>query len=123
MIRRPPRSTRTDTLFPYTTLFRSARCASVPLFIEQCLKHSRPRCNDGCVRRVCRDRGAVQAASTAAFIFLIRPYKVDGACLTITGKSIQPADRADMNNIPPLTSISAIGSASCRERVGQEVSN
>src|SRR3546814_8666101 len=27
MIRRPPRSTRTDTLFPYTTLFRSARTA------------------------------------------------------------------------------------------------
>src|SRR3546814_19172154 len=25
MIRRPPRSTRTDTLFPYTTLFRSIR--------------------------------------------------------------------------------------------------
>src|SRR3546814_10805006 len=27
MIRRPPRSTRTDTLFPYTTLFRSLRAA------------------------------------------------------------------------------------------------
>src|SRR3546814_5019563 len=27
MIRRPPRSTRTDTLFPYTTLFRSAGVA------------------------------------------------------------------------------------------------
>src|SRR3546814_1614465 len=27
MIRRPPRSTRTDTLFPYTTLFRSLRMA------------------------------------------------------------------------------------------------
>src|SRR3546814_4718068 len=27
MIRRPPRSTRTDTLFPYTTLFRSVRKA------------------------------------------------------------------------------------------------
>src|SRR3546814_395672 len=26
MIRRPPRSTRTDTLFPYTTLFRSCEC-------------------------------------------------------------------------------------------------
>src|SRR3546814_13227546 len=25
MLRRPPRSTRTDTLFPYTTLFRSVR--------------------------------------------------------------------------------------------------
>src|SRR3546814_9754776 len=35
MIRRPPRSTRTDTLFPYTTLFRSRwrlRCAAKPPF-------------------------------------------------------------------------------------------
>src|SRR3546814_3902681 len=33
MIRRPPRSTRTDTLFPYTTLFRSERdaAAAAPL--------------------------------------------------------------------------------------------
>src|SRR3546814_16903128 len=30
MIRRPPRSTRTDTLFPYTTLFRSISHTSVP---------------------------------------------------------------------------------------------
>src|SRR3546814_9458878 len=30
MIRRPPRSTRTDTLFPYTTLFRSHRAALHP---------------------------------------------------------------------------------------------
>src|SRR3546814_11137350 len=30
MIRRPPRSTRTDTLFPYTTLFRSGCRASDP---------------------------------------------------------------------------------------------
>src|SRR3546814_12895280 len=28
MIRRPPRSTRTDTLFPYTTLFRSLEAAA-----------------------------------------------------------------------------------------------
>src|SRR3546814_4642201 len=32
MIRRPPRSTRTDTLFPYTTLFRST-VASADWFI------------------------------------------------------------------------------------------
>src|SRR3546814_5599367 len=31
MIRRPPGSTRTDTLFPYTTLFRSAHANSVAL--------------------------------------------------------------------------------------------
>src|SRR3546814_19459917 len=30
MIRRPPRSTRTDTLFPYTTLFRSPHRGSGP---------------------------------------------------------------------------------------------
>src|SRR3546814_13940216 len=45
MIRRPPRSTRTDTLFPYTTLFRSGRtppsvwyadnAADVPAFEQQ----------------------------------------------------------------------------------------
>src|SRR3546814_2214360 len=28
MMRRPPRSTRTDTLFPYTTLFRSVRAVA-----------------------------------------------------------------------------------------------
>src|SRR3546814_16288983 len=29
MVRRPPRSTRTDTLFPYTTLFRSAHAMAI----------------------------------------------------------------------------------------------
>src|SRR3546814_17640366 len=31
MIRRPPRATRTDTLFPYTTLFRSCAAARLKL--------------------------------------------------------------------------------------------
>src|SRR3546814_6914204 len=31
MLRRPPRSTRTDTLFPYTTLFRSTRAFRDPV--------------------------------------------------------------------------------------------
>src|SRR3546814_501514 len=33
MIRRPPRSTRTDTLFPYTTLFRSNHHAAVDIAV------------------------------------------------------------------------------------------
>src|SRR3546814_2515034 len=37
MIRRPPRSTRTDTLFPYTTLFRSHRTGRVALEGQQIL--------------------------------------------------------------------------------------
>src|SRR3546814_6193824 len=36
MIRRPPRSTRTDTLFPYTTLFRSKGCPH-PAPTRRCL--------------------------------------------------------------------------------------
>src|SRR3546814_18860725 len=35
MIRRPPRSTRTDTLFPYTTLFRSRLRSATPCSIAQ----------------------------------------------------------------------------------------
>src|SRR3546814_13415006 len=44
MIRRPPRSTRTDTLFPYTTLFRSARAIGVSKSTgRQSLRLRRPR--------------------------------------------------------------------------------
>src|SRR3546814_5608634 len=35
MIRRPPRSTRTDTLFPYTTLFRSEINVLDVMFLDQ----------------------------------------------------------------------------------------
>src|SRR3546814_9042132 len=35
MIRRPPRSTRTDTLFPYTTLFRSRLTSDVERYADE----------------------------------------------------------------------------------------
>src|SRR3546814_15561445 len=42
MIRRPPRSTRTDTLFPYTTLFRSRDVSRDDrLFPSRCRAHRR----------------------------------------------------------------------------------
>src|SRR3546814_17428050 len=40
MIRRPPRATRTDTLFPYTTLFRSDRAVVLA-------QHLQPRADIG----------------------------------------------------------------------------
>src|SRR3546814_7752361 len=50
MYRRPPRSTRTDTLFPYTTLFRSAegRCRFDALRVLRvlCGKFFQPRRRD-----------------------------------------------------------------------------
>src|SRR3546814_13465274 len=39
MIRRPPRSTRTDTLFPYTTLFRSQRHSKRLLGLDTVQNH------------------------------------------------------------------------------------
>src|SRR3546814_9177612 len=46
MIRRPPRSTRTDTLFPYTTLFRSAGDHLVGA-VDSARLHLRPRLDPG----------------------------------------------------------------------------
>src|SRR3546814_15504082 len=45
MIRRPPRSTRTDTLFPYTTLFRSLRAlkSECPILSRKGSKATRRR--------------------------------------------------------------------------------
>src|SRR3546814_11720025 len=66
LIRRPPRSTRTDTLFPYTTLFRSRRTAPASLSAAPCWPRSdggrSPRrflpCDRdrGCAARDCRAR-------------------------------------------------------------------
>src|SRR3546814_973885 len=47
MIRRPPRSTRTDTLFPYTTLFRSQHFPDPELWrpsLHQSMPRRRPSC-------------------------------------------------------------------------------
>src|SRR3546814_15342656 len=56
MIRRPPRSTRTDTLFPYTTLFRSDRAGEQhPLRAEQTVGDPRTE-----------DRGEVHRAAVRA---------------------------------------------------------
>src|SRR3546814_1838291 len=52
MIRRPPRSTRTDTLFPYTTLFRSAARPS-----RSYPDQSRDFAHTGKSRRAFRDGG------------------------------------------------------------------
>src|SRR3546814_17288523 len=57
MIRRPPRSTRTDTLFPYTTLFRSQRGAGRPDRVPEIV--------------VKRGKPALRAATFALAILLV----------------------------------------------------
>src|SRR3546814_4680848 len=58
MIRRPPRSTRTDTLFPYTTLFRSQFQVAAGGGVHR----------DRAVARFHRDRGQVRQALLLGFL-------------------------------------------------------
>src|SRR3546814_14108341 len=60
MIRRPPRSTRTDTLFPYTTLFRSegvlrAVGRAIGLAPARCKHHARRVAGDAIEKAVGRE--------------------------------------------------------------------
>src|SRR3546814_7430082 len=76
MIRRPPRSTRTDTLFPYTTLFRSllqteARQAATGVFLagrqaRPCLLPSVPQ--DECQELLQREAGEVRRAKVLQLV-------------------------------------------------------
>src|SRR3546814_11518581 len=59
MRRGPPRSTRTDTLFPYTTLFRSLR---------------RPRLRRGTARRTARGRGSLRRERRIPHLRFRRPH-------------------------------------------------
>src|SRR3546814_4523594 len=52
MSRRPPRSTRTDTLFPYTTLFRSAVLLPAAMLAHQAVQPALDAAREPEVRRV-----------------------------------------------------------------------
>src|SRR3546814_10316344 len=71
MIRRPPRSTRTDTLFPYTTLFRSAEGAAAPApgrDGDAASRRDQPSAGgDGAARRRRGEHGASAAQHAALF--------------------------------------------------------
>src|SRR3546814_5390792 len=67
MIRRPPRSTRTDTLFPYTTLFRSGGVACSAALVgvppkKRTWPSAASRCQDT-VLRLFRSRLGLKACS------------------------------------------------------------
>src|SRR3546814_13734331 len=76
MIRRPPRSTRTDTLFPYTTLFRSVGRPS-PLWLSHFLTvHGVPEMEQSATHgsdpdplRITADPALVRAIGGALTVF------------------------------------------------------
>src|SRR3546814_14312244 len=103
MIRRPPRSTRTDTLFPYTTLFRS----------------------------LIRDTGMINmrktilitGASSGLGRGMAREFAARGRDLALCARRTERLDelKAELLAAHPGIRIEEIGSATCMERVCQYV--
>src|SRR3546814_20213472 len=95
MLRRPPRSTRTDPRFPYSTLFRSV--ASRPLAIRRAAAAVH-RCDGSYPERIegahclCRPYATTQRLSCAALAACIHTrHLLNANCPTIAGNPYVPA--------------------------------
>src|SRR3546814_16729528 len=124
MIQRPPRSTRTDTLFPYTTLFRSGRVVT-----------QAPRSSAGVRTAIKR---IFVMTKPLSLVMIVRPALPEVSCHA-AGLSAAPSGRRGSGNrrrvlhpgIHRRASAACrgyrtgaraqIGRASCREQGGQEV--
>src|SRR3546814_13116724 len=104
MIRRPPRSTRTDTLFPYTTLFRS-----VPLRLDRRVHWSEDGRHDGTLF-VSRVVGADLEALRLERVHIALDRQL-GPLAACRAEGDKPVLVLEFSDIVP------IDSAACRERV------
>src|SRR3546814_11870113 len=149
MIRRPPVSTRTDTLFPYTTLFRSCPSVAIPDYTGDITLFNPPQSREASaidvvanitnLRSTCDDSGP-QLYTNATFDVLARRSDANGArdvtlpyfATVVRGGTAVVSKRVGQVNIHfadgeyrasasgPAQSYE-IGRASCRERVGKYV--
>src|SRR3546814_2050145 len=115
MIRRPPRSTRTDTLFPYTTLFRSAAVVIIePDHGGQHIGAARHMADEigGLVGRELAEAVAVDRAGLhphlARFGHVAGEFRVDAVCSVsrhdISEFGARGLDRSPMNRSEEHTS-------------------
>src|SRR3546814_19811727 len=122
MIRRPPRSTRTDTLFPYTTLFRSRSSVVEQLTFNQRVGGSNPPGLTSFPRSLkprrkltCQSRGRRRSGV---------PRRRSGLRSLLGGgfEALRVERRQALDAAQPLGGVpdrEEIGKASCRERGGQ----
>src|SRR3546814_14728338 len=113
MIRRPPRSTRTDTLFPYTTLFRSPEYLARRYLVGAAPRH------------LAAFENRLQRGAAARYAAL---HRADRAAADRRAFLIGQLPRADQHERLALVdgqhqqrALHEIGRASCRERVCQYV--
>src|SRR3546814_11915665 len=110
MIRRPPRSTRTDTLFPYTTLFRSVTDV-VPCKSD--------------IGLMAGEQDWIIGYDIAPLVYF-HPFlrvirQADQISLIHMGKVSRQWREIDMMNEREVIKAHKIGRASCRERECQNV--
>src|SRR3546814_15138056 len=111
MIRRPPRSTRTDTLFPYTTLFRSPDDAPRPAAFFDGFELPLPE------RPLAPVALLPAPYSRLPHLIVDGPGRFEGAMDQARGLEIA----VNVGMKPPELPPGEIGRASCRARVCQYV--
>src|SRR3546814_18188932 len=105
MIRRPPRSTRTDTLFPYTTLFRSiVGDEPFAIFLPDEFMHGSPGCMKQMVDAYARVGGTLISVleiprEQVSAYGVIEPGKADGTLTEVVGLVEKPAVAAAPSNL------------------------
>src|SRR3546814_6062865 len=102
MIRRPPRSTRTDTLFPYTTLFRSSTKAGQLRF--EAIESS-------------GDRDALRRLVRLAVILLAELCLAASPCARPTGRPVQRIGQVFRRWLDPLKPRRVEAGTAMRSRV------
>src|SRR3546814_12456911 len=111
MIRRPPRSTRTDTLFPYTTLFRSALGPALRLHDRRPIRETAPFSRE-------QERPMIADVNLTLILLaaLIATASPGPATLAIAGTSMASGRRYGL-----ALAAGEIGRAALRERACQSV--
>src|SRR3546814_17558355 len=116
MIRRPPRSTRTDTLFPYTTLFRSGDAKAG----DAHRKHFRGRFHHGMHGGMLAQADANKDGVITKAEFQAKPLQMFAKMDTNQDGTVTKAEREAMRD-GMKKKMQEIGRASGGERVGKYV--
>src|SRR3546814_13143939 len=120
MIRRPPRSTRTDTLVPYTTLFRSTPPAFSVTAAETYYGSMAQNWERAAMVKARPVAGDIDAGQ--AFLRSMRPFVWRRSLDFAAVRDIHAIKRQlNMHRGHAAIAIEKIGRASCRERVCQYV--
>src|SRR3546814_10925601 len=104
MIRRPPRSTRTDTLFPYTTLFRGYQQrdeARIKVALEQATRRYDPKVEKALLAELLERHHALPAEPRIGEIDAVFGADADTVAQTLDSLYVDTALEAEAERLRP----------------------